>query len=216
MSLKIKSGDKVKIGSDNSTFGRVDMIKGLLFKKYWCFYWGEQNGRVTDPTYGTYARWCNRNELTKVSDLATTDSVDTTELSNPPIIPTTKRRSTMTKPLPIDPFHDRNTNGKCKDHPANNDLENLLHDIADGWGTEFYDLGWKRDPDEGKILDLIERCEADVKKSLVQLLLEARVDTLNQIRYSDVKLNHGTIELMGHMSQQLNKEKNRLKELNDG
>lgn len=34
---------------------------------------------------------------TSVIDLATTDSVDTTDTANPPIIPTTKRRSQMSK-----------------------------------------------------------------------------------------------------------------------
>lgn len=59
--------EKVKIGNDTSTFGRVLIVKRRLFKKYWCVYWGEQDGRITDPTYGTYQRWCKANELSKVT-----------------------------------------------------------------------------------------------------------------------------------------------------
>lgn len=49
--------------------------------------------------------------------------------------------------------------------------------------------------------------------SLLQLteteIIQAKLDVLNDIRNSDTKQNHGTIELMGHMSQELNKQKQR-------
>ncbi len=56
-------GQKVKIGEDSSTYGRILEIKGWLFKKYYCVYWGEINGRRTDPSYGVYSRWCKGSEL---------------------------------------------------------------------------------------------------------------------------------------------------------
>lgn len=44
--------------------------------------------------------------------------------------------------------------------------------------------------------------QAEIQKQVTL----GKIEILNQIRHSDVKLNHGTIELMGYMSQQLNKE----------
>lgn len=53
-----------------------------------------------------------------------------------------------------------------------------------------------KEPDTGKAMELAE--------------VLARIDQLNNIRASDTFLNHGTIELMGHMSQELNKTKLKL------
>jgi len=44
----------------------------------------------------------------------------------------------------------------------------------------------------------------------------ARIDTINQIRHSDQRLNHGTIELLGAMSQELNKQKLSLQQETEG
>lgn len=47
-------------------------------------------------------------------------------------------------------------------------IDEIGHLIGDGWLTEAYDLGVTGG--NSKLLDLIERCEADVKKEIKKLV----------------------------------------------
>lgn len=51
--------------------------------------------------------------------------------------------------------------------------------------------------------------DAAIQAYVRQEVLKAQVQQLRSIRDSDVHLNHGTIELLAYMSQELNKQKHR-------
>ncbi|MBA3756026.1 MAG: hypothetical protein H0X02_07310 [Nitrosomonas sp.] len=70
------------------------------------------------------------------------------------------------------------------------EVEQIIHLIGDGWLTEAFDLA-KSDPKGKTLIDLIERCESDIRRELTALYQ----DMIREARLNEIDLMIATMVL---------------------